>query len=78
VADQVFVDDEGFLRVFGTNDNCDYGLRTPVWLSAYINGRVWIMGALAETRSLLFGCLGAHGTSGRSWGWRLGKSWCVA
>lgn len=47
MADQVFVDDEGFLRVFGTNDNCDYGLRTPVWLSAYINGRVWIMGALA-------------------------------
>lgn len=47
MADQVFVDDEGFLRVFRTKDNCDYGLRTSVELSVYINGRVWIMGALA-------------------------------
>jgi hypothetical protein len=78
VADQVFVDDEGFLRVFGTNDDCYHALRTSIGLSACISEELWIMGVLPETRSLLFGCLGTHGTFGHSWGWRLGKSWRVA
>ncbi len=77
MADQVFVDDEGFLRVVGTNDNCYYALRASVGLSACISEGHGIMGILPETRSLLIGCLGTQGTSGRRWGWRLGESWRV-
>jgi hypothetical protein len=47
VADDLFVDDESLLRLFGANDDCHHALRASMYLSALMQAAQGQLGVLA-------------------------------